>query len=40
MVDLSLTHEQREVQRAARTIGEREIAPRIRELDESASYDR
>ena len=40
MVDLSLTHEQREVQRAARTFGEREIAPRIRELDESATYDR
>ncbi|MFN2484318.1 MAG: acyl-CoA dehydrogenase family protein [Candidatus Limnocylindria bacterium] len=40
MVDLSLTDEQRDTQRAARTFAQREILPRIRELDESATYDR
>jgi glutaryl-CoA dehydrogenase (non-decarboxylating) len=40
MIDLSLTDAQREVQRTARAFGEREILPRIRELDASATYDR
>jgi glutaryl-CoA dehydrogenase (non-decarboxylating) len=40
MVDLSLTDAQREVQRTARAFAEREILPRIREMDESAQYDR
>jgi alkylation response protein AidB-like acyl-CoA dehydrogenase len=40
MVDFSLTDEQREVQRTARAFGEREIVPRIRELDSTATYDR
>jgi len=40
MVDFSLTDEQREVQRTARTFGEREIVPRIRELDSTSTYDR
>ena len=40
MIDFSLTDEQRDVQRAARTFAEREILPRIRELDETATYDR
>src|ERR671915_1640621 len=40
MIDFSLTDEQREAQRTARAFAEREILPRIRELDESATYDR
>jgi len=40
MVDFSLTDEQREVQRTARAFGEREILPRIRELDSTSTYDR
>ena len=40
MVDLSLTDEQRDVQRAGRTFAEREILPRIRDLDAAATYDR
>jgi len=40
MVDFSLTDEQREVQRTARAFGEREIVPRIRELDSTSTYDR
>ena len=40
MIDFSLTDEQRDVQRAARTFAEREILPRIRELDETSTYDR
>ena len=40
MIDLSLTDAQREVQRTARAFAEREILPRIRELDERAEYDR
>ncbi len=40
MIDFSLTDAQRDVQRTARTFAEREILPRIHELDSSASYDR
>jgi alkylation response protein AidB-like acyl-CoA dehydrogenase len=40
MVEFSLTDEQREVQRTARAFGEREIVPRIRELDSTSTYDR
>jgi glutaryl-CoA dehydrogenase (non-decarboxylating) len=40
MIDFSLTDAQREVQRTARAFAEREILPRIRELDETATYDR
>jgi glutaryl-CoA dehydrogenase (non-decarboxylating) len=40
MIDFSLTDEQREVQRTARAFAEREILPRVRELDEQATYDR
>jgi len=40
MVDFSLTDEQREVQRTARAFGEREIVPRIRQLDSTSTYDR
>ena len=40
MIDLSLTDAQREVQRTARAFAEREILPRIRELDGTATYDR
>jgi len=40
MVDFSLTDAQRDVQRTARTFAEREILPRIRELDSTATYDR
>ena len=39
-IDFSLTDAQREVQRTARAFAEREILPRIRDLDESATYDR
>jgi glutaryl-CoA dehydrogenase (non-decarboxylating) len=40
MIDFSLTDAQREVQRTAHAFAEREILPRIRELDASATYDR
>jgi glutaryl-CoA dehydrogenase (non-decarboxylating) len=40
MVDFSLTAEQRDVQRTARAFAEREILPRIRELDSTSTYDR
>jgi len=40
MVDFSLTDEQRELQRTARTFAEREILPRVAELDAKAEYDR
>ena len=40
MIDFSLTDAQREVQRTARAFAEREILPRIKELDEAATYDR
>ena len=33
MIDFSLTDAQRDVQRTARAFAEREILPRIRELD-------
>src|SRR5437868_9169419 len=39
-MDFSLTDAQREVQRIARAFAEREILPRIGELDASARYDR
>ena len=39
-MDFSLTDAQREVQRTARAFAEREILPRIGELDASARYDR
>ena len=40
MIDLSLTDAQREVQRTARAFAEREILPRIHELDSTSTYDR
>jgi glutaryl-CoA dehydrogenase (non-decarboxylating) len=40
MIDFSLTDAQREVQRTAQAFAEREILPRIHELDEAATYDR
>ena len=40
MIDFSLTDAQREVQRTARAFAEREILPRIGELDATATYDR
>ncbi len=40
MIDLSLTDAQREVQRTARAFAEREILPRIADLDSTATYDR
>jgi glutaryl-CoA dehydrogenase (non-decarboxylating) len=40
MIDFSLTDEQRELQRTARTFAEREILPRVAELDAKAEYDR
>ena len=40
MIDFSLTDAQREVQRTARAFAEREILPRISELDANATYDR
>ena len=40
MIDFSLTDAQREVQRTARAFAEREILPRVRELDETSTYDR
>src|SRR5947208_3428329 len=39
-LDFSLTDAQREVQRTARAFAEREILPRIGELDAAAQYDR
>ena len=39
-MDFSLTDAQREVQRTARAFAEREIQPRIAELDAAAQYDR
>src|SRR2546423_3123672 len=39
-MDFSLTDAQREVQRTARAFAEREILPRIGELDASATYNR
>src|SRR6187431_3643334 len=40
MIEFSLTDAQREVQRTARAFAEREILPRIQELDAAAQYDR
>jgi glutaryl-CoA dehydrogenase (non-decarboxylating) len=40
VIDLSLTDAQREVQRTARAFAEREILPRIHELDSTSTYDR
>ena len=40
MVDFTLTDAQRDVQRTSRAFAEREILPRIRELDSTATYDR
>ena len=40
MIDFSLTDAQRDVQRTARAFAEREILPRIHELDSTATYDR
>ena len=40
MIDFSLTDAQREVQRTARVFAEREILPRIHELDSTSTYDR
>ena len=40
MIDFSLTDAQREVQRTARAFAEREILPRIQQMDASAEYDR
>src|SRR2546425_12538582 len=40
MIDFALTDAQRDVQRSARAFAEREILPRIHELDSTATYDR
>jgi len=40
MIDFALTDAQREVQRTARAFAEREILPRIQQLDAEATYDR
>jgi glutaryl-CoA dehydrogenase (non-decarboxylating) len=40
MIDFSLTDAQREVQRTARAFAEREILPRIHDMDANAEYDR
>jgi glutaryl-CoA dehydrogenase (non-decarboxylating) len=40
MIDFTLTDAQRDVQRSARAFAEREILPRIHELDSTATYDR
>jgi glutaryl-CoA dehydrogenase (non-decarboxylating) len=40
VIDLSLTDAQRGVQRTARAFAEREILPRIHELDSTSTYDR
>jgi glutaryl-CoA dehydrogenase (non-decarboxylating) len=39
MIDFSLTDAQREVQRTARAFAEREILPRIQQMDANAEYD-
>jgi len=40
MIDVALTDAQRETQRTARAFAEREILPRIHELDSTSTYDR
>jgi len=40
MIDFALTDAQRETQRTARAFAEREILPRIHELDSTSTYDR
>ena len=40
LIDFSLTDAQREVQRTARAFAEREILPRIQQMDANAEYDR
>ncbi len=40
MIDFALTDAQREAQRTARAFAEREILPRIHELDSTSTYDR
>ena len=40
MIDFSLTDAQRELQRTARAFAEREILPRIHDLDATSTYDR
>ncbi|MGZ6299292.1 MAG: acyl-CoA dehydrogenase family protein, partial [Candidatus Limnocylindria bacterium] len=40
MIDFSLTDAQRDVQRTARAFAEREILPRIHEMDATSTYDR
>jgi alkylation response protein AidB-like acyl-CoA dehydrogenase len=40
MVDFSLTDEQRDVSRTARAFAEREILPRIHDMDSTSTYDR
>src|SRR6188474_470916 len=40
MIDFTPTDAQRELQRTARTFAEREILPRIHELDSTSTYDR
>ena len=40
MIDFDLTDEQREVRRTARAFAEREILPRIQEMDAKSEYDR
>jgi len=40
MIDFSLTDAQRDVQRTASAFAEREILPRIQQLDADATYDR
>ena len=40
MIDFTLTDAQRELQRTARAFAEREILPRIHELDSTSTYDR
>ena len=40
MIDFSLTDAQRDVQRTAQAFAEREILPRIHELDSTSTYDR
>ena len=40
MIDFTLTDAQRELQRTARAFAEREILPRIHDLDSTSTYDR
>ena len=40
MIDFTLTDAQRDLQRTARAFAEREILPRIHELDSTSTYDR